>query len=131
MVKVRKKGRFRSKKYLQYVASKPCILCQNTQTQAHHLTIQLPNGLRRGMGQKQPDNWTVPLCFNHHHLLHTCGKNERDFWDDLDINIYDICKTFYEEYLADNKIFSEILDLVYEKVLHKSKKHIDFLWKLK
>ena len=46
-------------------------------------------------------------------------------------NIYDICKTFYEEYLADNKVFSEFLDLVYEKVLHKSKKHIDFLWKLK
>jgi len=40
----------------------------------------------RGFSQKTGDQWAVPICYTHHHQLHTCGKGEKQFWKDLDID---------------------------------------------
>ena len=52
----------------------------------------------RGFSQKVGDQFTVPLCYPHHHLLHTNGMSEKDFWSKLDIDAVDICSKFYSHY---------------------------------
>ena len=41
---------------------------------AHHLTHAEPGGMSR----KTNDNWVVPICGDHHYLLHLQG--EKSFW---------------------------------------------------
>lgn len=67
--------RLRSEKYLQYIRSKPCLICGG-KADAHHLTHAQP----RAMGRKTGDQYTVPLCRLHHIELHTSPMPERTFW---------------------------------------------------
>jgi hypothetical protein len=73
--------RVRSKSHMAYVAAQPCIVCLWQYVQVHHLTCS-PDPKARGL--KAGDNWTLPLC-NEHHLagfpgsLHDDG-NERRWW---------------------------------------------------
>jgi hypothetical protein len=57
----------------------------------------------RGFGQKTGDQWTVPICFAHHHQIHTCGKGEKQFWKDLDIDAESIACTLYQHHLDQKK----------------------------
>src|SRR5260221_469536 len=48
----------RSKAHLLFVASHPCLICQRTPCDAHHLKFAQP----RALGRKVSDEFTVPLC---------------------------------------------------------------------
>jgi len=74
-------GRHRDKPHLQFVASQPCLICDRTPCEAHHIRFAQP----RAMGMKVSDEWTVPLCATHHRLLHGAG-NEEDWWAHQKIN---------------------------------------------
>ncbi len=67
--------RLRSKAHLQFVASRPCLVCEVLPCHAHHLTFAQP----RGLSQKVSDEFTVPLCAVHHNQLHAFG-NEASWW---------------------------------------------------
>ena len=70
-----KKKTIRSPKHLAFVRSLPCSVCKTDYSvAAHHLTHAEPSG----MGKKTNDNWVVPLCNDHHYLLHLQG--EKSFW---------------------------------------------------
>lgn len=58
----------RSKAYLQYVASLPCVVCGcEPASEAHHV---IDAGMGGGMGTKASDLFVFPLCRIHHTWLH-------------------------------------------------------------
>jgi hypothetical protein len=75
-----KTGPKRSKMHLRFVASQPCLVCQRTPCDAHHLKFAQP----RSLGRKVSDEFTVPLCRDHHLQLHRQG-NEAAWWANLKI----------------------------------------------
>jgi hypothetical protein len=77
---LRKSTRRRSKAHLAFVASQPCLVCQRSPCDAHHLKFAQP----RSLGLKVSDEFTVPLCREHHHELHRRG-NEMAWWANLQI----------------------------------------------
>jgi len=121
--------RLKDKIYLKWVSSQPCLLCLTPKCQAHHLTFAMP----RGFGQKTGDQWAVPLCPAHHSQLHTCGKGEKDFWKYLDIDAEVIATTLYQYHLDQKKSLAFFEDetilwvKIYNNLVPKLKKHIDFL----
>jgi ERF superfamily protein len=72
--------RKRSKAHLLFVRDQPCLVCQQTPCDAHHLKFAQP----RILGRKVSDEFTVPLCRAHHQELHRHG-NERAWWANLQI----------------------------------------------
>jgi len=56
----------KSKTYLQFVASLPCIHCGDPESQVHHI-IGIGMGM---MGGKASDIHTMPLCQECHGLVH-------------------------------------------------------------
>ena len=124
-----KELKIKDKKYLRWVASNPCIICQQNDCNAHHITY----AMKRGISQKVGDQYTIPLCIKHHHQLHNCGMSERDFWAKIDIDPIPICAIFYNHHqnMWKNKDFlyddSLLWIEVYNKLVPKIKKNIDFL----
>lgn len=57
---------WRSKKYLAWVKTLPCVICGAPADDAHH-AIGL--GLS-GMGLTAPDQYAVPVCRGHHSEIH-------------------------------------------------------------
>jgi hypothetical protein len=70
-----KTSRKRNKAHLAFVASQPCLVCQWSPCDAHHLKFSQP----RTLGRKVSDEYTVPLCRQHHQDLHRNG-NEIAWW---------------------------------------------------
>jgi len=70
----------RNKAHLIFVAAQPCLICQRSPCDAHHLKFAQP----RTLGQKVSDEFTVPLCREHHQQLHQHG-NEAAWWANLKI----------------------------------------------
>jgi hypothetical protein len=77
---LRKPVRQRNKAHLIFVASQPCLVCQRLPSDAHHLKFAEP----RALGRKVSDEFTVPLCRDHHWQLHHHG-NEAAWWANLKI----------------------------------------------
>jgi hypothetical protein len=77
---LRKPVRRRNKAHLAFVASQPCLVCQRSPCDAHHLRFAQP----RTLGRKVSDEFTVPLCREHHRDLHRYG-NESAWWANLQI----------------------------------------------
>ena len=77
---LRKPVRRRNKAHLAYVAAQPCLVCQRSPCDAHHLKFAQP----RTLGRKVSDEFTVPLCRDHHADLHRYG-NEAAWWANLQI----------------------------------------------
>ena len=73
-------SRKRSKAHLAFVKEQPCLVCQQTPCDAHHLKFAQAHAL----GRKVSDEFTVPLCRTHHQELHRHG-NERAWWANLQI----------------------------------------------
>jgi ERF superfamily len=78
---LRKPIRRRNKAHLAFVAAQPCLICQRSPCDAHHLKFAQP----RSLGLKVSDEFTVPLCRDHHHQLHRNG-NERAWWANMQID---------------------------------------------
>jgi len=67
--------RHRDKAHLKFVASQPCLICERSPADAHHLRFTQP----RAMGRKVSDEFTVPLCRTHHRDVHRFG-DEVAWW---------------------------------------------------
>jgi hypothetical protein len=77
---LRKEMRRRNKAHLAFVAAQPCLVCQRAPCDAHHLKFAQP----RSLGRKVSDEFTVPLCRDHHYQLHRHG-NEMAWWANVQI----------------------------------------------
>jgi hypothetical protein len=84
--------RHRDKDHLRFVASQPCLVCRQLPSDAHHLRFAQP----RALGLKVSDEFTVPLCRDHHQQLHQAG-NEVSWWHDLSIKPLAIAKELWSE----------------------------------
>jgi Protein of unknown function (DUF968). len=84
-------ARRRNKAHLIFVAAQPCAICQRTPCDAHHLKFAQPKAL----GRKVSDEFTVPLCREHHHDLHRRG-NEMAWWANLQITPIEIAKVLWQ-----------------------------------
>lgn len=82
--------RHRDKDHLRFVASQPCLVCRHLPSDAHHLRFAQP----RALGLKVSDEFTVPLCRDHHQQLHNAG-NEVSWWHDLSIKPLAIAKELW------------------------------------
>ncbi|MGK0545372.1 DUF968 domain-containing protein [Halomonas cupida] len=60
--------RWRSERYLTFVRSLPCCVCDGPATDAHHV-IGLHWGLS-GMGTTAPDSFAMPVCRECHQAIH-------------------------------------------------------------
>src|SRR6202035_3948994 len=75
---IRKEVRRRNKAHRVFVAAQPCLVCQRSPCDAHHLKFAQP----RSLGRTVSDEFTVPLCREHHRDLHRFG-NEVGWWTNL------------------------------------------------
>lgn len=67
--------RHRNKAHLRFVAAQPCLICERSPSDAHHLRFAQP----RALGRKTSDEFTVPLCRMHHRDNHRHG-DETAWW---------------------------------------------------
>jgi hypothetical protein len=67
--------RERDRDHLRFVASRGCLVCGRTPSDAHHIGF----AEQRAMGRKVSDRFTVPICRLQHRELHRRG-NERAWW---------------------------------------------------
>jgi hypothetical protein len=86
-----KSVRHRNKAHLAFVAAQPCLVCQRSPCDAHHLKFVQP----RSLGRKVSDEFTVPLCREHHQDLHRHG-NERAWWANLQIDALNEAKELWQ-----------------------------------
>jgi ERF superfamily protein len=87
---IRKTVRRRSKAHRAFVAAQPCLICQRSPCDAHHLRFAQPAAL----GRKVSDEFTVPLCRDHHHALHRHG-NEISWWSNFQIASLEIARELW------------------------------------
>ena len=87
--------RIRDKAYLEFVASKPCLVCEAQPCHAHHVTY----AQRRGFSIKVSDEFTIPLCALHHNELHR-ASSERAFWRQAGIDPLLTARALWEEWLG-------------------------------
>ncbi|MBA2401008.1 MAG: ERF family protein [Bradyrhizobium sp.] len=71
----------RDKAHLRFVASRPCVICERSPADAHHVRFAQPQSL----GRKVSDEFTVPLCRAHHRDNHRFG-DERAWWSRVSID---------------------------------------------
>jgi hypothetical protein len=83
--------RKRSKAHLAFVASQPCLICKSSPRDVHYLKIAQP----RSLGRKVSDEFTVPLCREHHQALHRHG-NEANWWANMQVAPLPIAKELWE-----------------------------------
>jgi hypothetical protein len=81
----------RSKAHLLFVGAQPCLICQRSPCDAHHLKFAQPKAL----GRKVSDEFTVPLCRDHHHELHRYG-NEIAWWANMQRAPLEIAKALWQ-----------------------------------
>ena len=84
--------RQRNKAHLRFVASHPCLVCGRQPSDPHHLRFAQP----RALGLKVSDEFTVPLCREHHRQLHHAG-NEIAWWHNVNTKPLPIAKALWAE----------------------------------
>ena len=87
--------RVRDKDHLRFIASRPCLLCSATPSDAHHVRFAQP----RAMARKVGDDFSVPLCRAHHRELHHSG-NESAWWHDMGIDPLEVARELWAETLV-------------------------------
>ena len=105
-----KTSRFKSKEHLNWVRQLGCSVQSrecNGPIQAHHL--MKPWDGERGMGMKANDKNVVPLCFFHHHVLHT------QFGDEY---------KFFESYVDDSEYGKKLAQTLYEQSCWANNKEV-------
>ena len=83
--------RRRNKAHLAFIAEQPCLICKRSPCDAHHLKFAQPNTLGRKVG----DEFTVPLCRDHHNELHRHGS-EMAWWGNLNISALDHARELWQ-----------------------------------
>lgn len=73
----------RDLKYIDWIKSLPCIICQFTFSDPHHTETG-------GKGTKASDYTCIPLCSAHHLEVHTTGK--QTFQKKHNINFKEVCE---------------------------------------
>jgi hypothetical protein len=96
---IRKPVRRRNKVHLAFVAAQPCLVCQRSPCDAHHLKFAQP----RTLGRKVSDEFTVPLCRDHHQQLHRHG-NEVAWWANVQIAPIEAAKELWQATLLDSDV---------------------------
>ena len=91
---LRKPVRRRNKAHLAFVAAQPCLVCQRSPCDAHHLKFAQP----RTLGRKVSDEFTVPLCREHHRDLHRHG-NEVAWWANAHVAPIEVAKHLWDRTL--------------------------------
>jgi hypothetical protein len=94
---IRKEVRHRNKAHLAFVGAQPCLVCRRSPCDAHHLKFAQP----RSLGRKVSDEFTVPLCRDHHLDLHRHG-NETAWWANLQIMPTEAAKDLWHTTLLDS-----------------------------
>ena len=85
------------KGHLAFVGAQPCLICRRSPCDAHHLKFAQP----RSLGRKVSDEFTVPLCRDHHLDLHRYG-NETAWWANLQIVPTEAAKDLWQTTLLDS-----------------------------
>jgi ERF superfamily len=85
----------RNKAHLRFVAAQPCLICERTPCDAHHLKFAQP----RALGRKVSDEFAVPLCREHHQQLHHHG-NEASWWGNAQIAPLKIAEKLWHQTLS-------------------------------
>jgi hypothetical protein len=88
---IRKSIRKRDKAHLAFVAGQPCLVCQRSPCDAHHLKF----AQSRSLGLKVSDEFTVPLCRDHHQDLHHHG-NEFAWWGNMQVAPIEVAKKLWQ-----------------------------------
>ena len=88
---IRKDVRRRNKAHLAFVAAQPCLICRRSPCDAHHLKFAQP----RSLGRKVSDEFTVPLCRDHHQDLHRLG-NEVAWWNNVQVAPIEVAKDLWQ-----------------------------------
>lgn len=91
---IRKEVRRRNKAHLAFVGAQPCLVCRRSPCDAHHLKFAQP----RALGRKVSDEFTVPLCRDHHLDLHRHG-NEIAWWANLKIAPTEVARDLWQRTL--------------------------------
>lgn len=79
-----------AKRISPFVSTQPCLVCQRLPCDAHHLKF----APLQAMGRKVSDEFTVPVCREHHHELHRNG-NEAAWWANLQIAPVEIARELW------------------------------------
>jgi hypothetical protein len=67
--------RIRDRDHVRFITKQPCLICDRTPSDPHHLRF----AQYRALGRKVSDEFTVPLCRGHHREVHRCG-DEAAWW---------------------------------------------------
>ncbi|MCK1518497.1 ERF family protein [Bradyrhizobium sp. 190] len=86
-----KATRVRDKGHLRFVAEQACLVCQRSPCDAHHIKFAEP----RALGRKVSDEFTVPLCRDHHSELHRYG-NERAWWANVNLAPLEVARSLWD-----------------------------------
>jgi hypothetical protein len=94
-----KEGRIKTRLYMEWICTKPCLVCGVAGVQAHHPinSIKFPS---RGKYGKAHDTETVPLCFPHHQELHVHIGDEAKFEDKYGLDFLATVNEYKDEYLT-------------------------------
>jgi hypothetical protein len=96
---LRKPVRRRNKVHLAFVAAQACLVCRRSPCDAHHLKFAQP----RSLGRKVSDEFTVPLCREHHRDLHRHG-NEVAWWANVQIAPIEAAKELWQATLLESDL---------------------------
>jgi hypothetical protein len=96
---IRKEVRRRNKAHLAFVGAQPCLVCRRSPCDAHHLKFAQP----RSLGRKVSDEFTVPLCRDHHLDLHR-HSNEIAWWANLQIAPTEVARDLWQTTLRDREL---------------------------
>jgi len=97
-------ARKRNKTHLAFVREHPCLVCQRSPSDAHHLKFAQP----RTLGRKVSDEFTVPLCRSHHQALHRHG-DERAWWANLRIAPLPVARELWTASTAGSEMRASVL----------------------
>jgi hypothetical protein len=87
----------RDKRHLEAIRACPCLFCARQAEPAHIRFSMFGEKPPTGLGTKPGDNWTVPLCPDHHrsgaNAQHKSG--ERGWWERMGVDPLKVAKALY------------------------------------
>jgi len=84
--------RYRDKAHLEFVASRPCLICGRRPCDPHHLRF----AQKRALGRRVSDEFTVPLCRLHHREAHR-SRDERAWWRRLGLDSIKVAEMLWKK----------------------------------